>query len=180
MEVNTNDLPKNSEQWAAIDGHKNYQVSWWGRVRNAKTGRILKPQACGVGYLSVKLSKRGVQQNCYIHRLVAREWVENPGNKRCVDHIDGSRTNNHWANLRYATHSENSMNQKSRTDGSSIYKGVSYHKATNKWQAQLLANGKQTYLGIFESEQEAAEVYNKTALEHFGNFARINILESDL
>ena len=28
MEVNKNELPKNSEEWAAIDGYKNYQVSW--------------------------------------------------------------------------------------------------------------------------------------------------------
>jgi len=59
MEVNTKELPKNSEEWAAVDGYKNYQVSWWGRVRNAKTGRILKPQAGGHGYNHVNLSKLG-------------------------------------------------------------------------------------------------------------------------
>ena len=137
MEVNTNELPKNSEEWAAIDGYKNYQVSWWGRVRNTKTGRILKPQPSGPGYLFVHLSKRGKVLIHYIHRLVAREWVGNPEEKRCVDHIDGSRTNNHWENLRYATHSENGRNAKNRTDGSSVYKGVSYSNPRESGREQL-------------------------------------------
>ncbi len=174
MEVNKSELPKNSEEWAAIDGYKNYQVSWWGRVRNTKTGRILKPQTSGPGYLFVRLSKNGKVMMHYIHKIVAREWVGNPGEKRCVDHVDGSRTNNNWENLRYATSSENGMNAKNRTDGTSIYKGVSYHTQAKKWRAAFGMNGKMVYLGLFESEREAAEVYNTAALEHYKEFARLN------
>ena len=174
MEINTNELPKNSEQWASIDGYRNYQVSWWGRVRNTKTGRIMKPQTSGPGYLMVRLSKNGKVVLHYIHRLVAREWVGNPDEKRCVDHIDGSRTNNHWENLRYATHSENSRNMKRHTDGSSIYKGVCYNKALNKWQAQMHMNGKQKHLGFFEDEREAGEAYNTAAREFYKEFAKLN------
>ena len=32
-----------NEEWRSIDGYLNYQVSNLGRVRNSKTGRILKP-----------------------------------------------------------------------------------------------------------------------------------------
>ena len=174
MEMNTNELPKTSEQWASIDGYTNYQVSWWGRVRNAKTGRILKPQGGGHGYNHVNLSKPGKTQIHRIHLLVAREWAPNPEGKRCVDHIDGNKANNNWENLRYATHSENSRNMKKHADGSSIYKGVAYNKALNKWQAQMHMNGKQTYLGVFVDEREAAEAYNKGALEHFGEYAKLN------
>ena len=35
------DLPCDSEVWRAIDEYTNYQVSYQGRVRNVKTGRIL-------------------------------------------------------------------------------------------------------------------------------------------
>ena len=177
MEVNTNELPKNSEQWAAIDGYTNYQVSWWGRVRNTKTGRILKPQPSGPGYLFVHLSKRGKVLIHYIHRLVAREWVGNPEEKRCVDHIDGSRTNNHWENLRYATHSENGRNAKNRTDGSSVYKGVSYFKPTGKWKGTIAIEGRNRHLGYFQHEREAAEAYNAAAVGHYEEFARLNEFE---
>ena len=174
MEVNKNELPKNSEEWAAIDGYKNYQVSWWGRVRNTKTGRILKPQTSTPGYLFVQLYKNGKSTINYIHQLVAREWVGNPEEKRCVDHVDGSRTNNHWENLRYATHTENNRNAKIRTNGTSVYKGVSYCKPTGKWKASIMIAGKNSYLGYFTFEREAAEAYNAAALVHYKEFARLN------
>ncbi len=177
MTVNKNELPKNSEQWASIDGYRNYQVSWWGRVRNSKTGRILKANLSSNTYLTLALSKNGQRKSFSVHVLVAHEWVENPENKRCVDHIDGDRTNNHYENLRYATSSENSRNMKKHADGSSIYKGVGYKKAANKWQAQLYTNSKQTYLGVFDNEREAAEAYNAAAKEHYGKFARLNVFD---
>jgi hypothetical protein len=175
MEVNTNELPKNSEEWASIDGYKNYQVSWWGRVRNAKTGRILKSNLSGNTYLTVGLSKMGKAKSFSVHVLVAREWVKNPDSKRCVDHIDGNRTNNHHDNLRWATHSENSRNQKIQSNTSSVYKGVSFYKPTQKWTARFKPNEKQKHLGYFATEREAAEAYNAAAIEHYGDYAKINL-----
>jgi hypothetical protein len=177
MEIATENLASNSEHWASIDGYRNYEVSWWGRVRNIDTGRILKPGAGGGGYLFVRLSKNGIVQNHRIHKLVAREWVPNPGQKRCVDHIDGSRTNNNWENLRFATSSENGMNAKHRTDGSSVYKGVNYQTQAKKWKAQIGFNRQRIYLGIFPSEREAAEAYNTAAIERYGEYAKLNIFE---
>ena len=81
MEVNTNELPKNSERWASIDGYRNYEVSWFGRVRNIKTARILKG-GLSSGYTTVNLCEKGKRPKVhFIHRLVAREWVTNPGEK---------------------------------------------------------------------------------------------------
>ena len=177
MNINISNLDTTIEHWASIDGYSNYQVSWWGRVTNTKTGRILKPGTSGPGYLFVMLSKTGKPKMHYIHKLVAREWVSNPEEKRCVDHIDGSRTNNHWENLRYATHSENQRNKRRRKDGSSLYKGVSWDKRSGKWVVRIKTGGVNKNLGLFEVEREAAEVYNKAALEHFGVFAKLNELD---
>ena len=137
----------------------------------------MKPQAGGQGYNHVNLSRNGQQKIHRIHILVAREWAPNPEGKRCVDHIDGNKANNNWENLRYATHSENSRNMKKHADGSSIYKGVAYNKALNKWQAQMHMNGKQTYLGVFVDEREAAKAYNAAALEHYKEYAKLNMLD---
>ena len=174
MNVNTNELPKNSEQWAAIDGYKNYQVSWFGRVRNATTARILKGSVCPNGYLSVGLRQNKKSKTQFIHQLVAREWIDNPNDKRCVDHIDGNKTNNHYENLRWATHSENGRNAKNRTDGSSVYKGVSYQTQAKKWKSQIGLGNKVIYLGIYTSEREAAEAYNTAAREQYGDYAKLN------
>ena len=177
MELNTNELPTNSEQWASINYYKNYQVSWWGRVRNAKTGRILKSSVSSSGYPKVDLYKKGIPKTHNTHQIVAREWVLNPEGKMCVDHIDGSKTNNHYENLRWARTTENNRNTKNRTDGSSVFKGVSYLPKSKKWLVHIGIDGKTKHLGHFTNEREAAEAYNAAALEHFGVFAKLNELD---
>ena len=179
MEVNTENLATNREQWVSIDGYCNYEISWWGRVRNATTGRILKGSVCSKGYVSVGLRKNKKQKTHLIHQLVAREWIANPGERPCVDHIDGCKTNNHYENLRWATHSENSRNQKNRTNTSSAYKGVHFYKARQNWVSKINFDAKQKHLGYFETEREAAEAYNTAAVEHFGEFARLNTFAED-
>ena len=174
MSLQTTELPTNCEQWASISGYTNYEVSWFGRVRNSKTGRILKSNLSSNTYLTLGLSQSGVVKTYSVHVLVAREWVANPDNKRCVDHIDGDKKNNHFENLRWATHSENIRNSKAQTNRSSIYKGVSYSKPANKWVARLKLHGKDKHLGCFDCEKEAAEAYNKAATEHYGEYAKLN------
>ena len=177
MNVNTENLDKTIEHWASIDGYLNYQVSWFGRVANTKTGRILKPGTNNSGYLFVILSKNGKVKIHYIHKLVAREWVPNPEEKRCVDHRDGDRTNNHFENLRYATDLENQWNKKRRKAGSSLYKGVSWDKRSGEWVVRIKVDSVYKYLGLFEIEKEAAEVYNAAALKFYKKFARLNELD---
>ena len=177
MEVSTSNLDTNFEKWASIDGYLNYQVSWWGRVLNTTTGRILKGSMTN-GYLRVGLCKNGKQKLLSIHQLVAREWVPNPENKRCVDHIDNDKVNNHLENLRYATRSENSRNSpKTNLARSSIYKGVCFNKPRKKWMAYIRINEKLKNLGYFDNEREAAEVYNAAAVKFYKEFARLNELD---
>ena len=176
MNINTENLDTTLEHWASIDGYLNYQVSWWGRVLNTKTGRILKPGTThrGNGYRFVILSKNGKTKLHKIHQLVAREWSPNPNARPCVDHIDNDKTNNHYQNLRWATYAENSRNAKNRTGGSSVYKGVSFHKQSNKWCARIMIQGEAKFLGSFVSEREAAAKYNAAASEHSIEFAKLN------
>ncbi len=105
-------FPTNSAIWKSIDGYSSYEVSWYGRVRNATTDKILKGGLSGPGYLTAGLHNNGEGKTHYVHKLVAHEWVLNLDSKRCADHIDGDKTSNHHDNLRWATHSENSRNMK--------------------------------------------------------------------
>ena len=47
------------------------------------------------------------------HRIIAQQFIPNPNNYKCVDHINRDRTDNHIENLRYVSYSENLLNKSS-------------------------------------------------------------------
>lgn len=91
-----------------------------------------------------------------------------------VDHKDGNGLNNCLNNLRIATHQQNLQNIHSKKKSSSIYKGVYYNKARNKWAANIVINSKTKSLGLFVYEEEAARAYDRAAVYFFGEFASLN------
>jgi len=95
-----------------------------------------------------------------------------------TDHQDGNGLNNQRYNLRVCTKAENQYNQRCRT-GSNKFKGVSWYKQTNKWQAQIMIEGKNVSLGYFDSEIEAAKKYDEAALRLFGEFAFLNFKQKE-
>jgi hypothetical protein len=94
-----------------------------------------------------------------------------------VDHIDGNGLNNTRANLRICTIAENVRSSRRRTDNGSGYKGVGFHKASGKWVARIVTNGEKMYLGLYESPEQAAAVYDLAAHKYHGEFARLNFPE---
>ena len=88
------------------------------------------------------------------------------------DHKNRDSLDNQKQNLREATYSQNAMNRTKQQHCTSAYKGVS--KFRNKWKAKIGINGKQIYLGIFNTEVEAAKAYNQKAIELFKEFACLN------
>ena len=167
-------MEANREYWRAVSIFTKYEVSSVGRVRNSETGRVLKPAPDGSRYLHVVLHKEGEKRTKKIHQLVAEAFVENPEDKRCVDHVDSNRTNKCAGNLRWATHSENGMNRMNRANASSIYKGVCFDKASQKWKSYIRISGKLKHLGYHLDETEAAEAYNASATEHFKDYKKLN------
>jgi len=89
-----------------------------------------------------------------------------------IDHIDGDRTNNAWANLREVTRSQNSMNARLRNTNTSGVKGVYWHKGANKWMATIKVNEESHYLGLFASLDKANAIRQKAARKFHGKFAR--------
>ena len=136
--------------------------------------RLLKPNIESRGYYRIELHKDGERKTIKIHRLISIHFIPNPENLKDVDHIDNNRKNNNINNLRWVTPRQNIQNRKKyQINGencSSKYKGVYFFKRDNKWRAQIRINGKRTFLGSFENEEDAAKIYDLKAdeINHFG------------
>lgn len=59
----------------------------------------------------------------------------------------------------------------------SKYTGVSLHKRTGKWKAQISHQGTKQILGFFDDEREAARAVNAAQVKYNGQFARLNVIE---
>lgn len=93
-----------------------------------------------------------------------------------IDHKNGNPLDNRKENLRLCTQMENCRNQSIKSSNKSGYKGVSWDKRAGKWSAFLTVNYKHIFGGYFEDVKKAAESYNKMAIEHHGEFARLNTI----
>lgn len=116
-----------TEIWKEIEGYEGfYEVSNLGNVRsldrmvfNPKSGMTLRK---GVslkysknhkGYKYVGLTRDGKRSGLkFIHRLVAKAFIDNPENKPQVNHIDGNKVNNCANNLEWMTDGENQKHAK--------------------------------------------------------------------
>ena len=72
-----------------------YKVSNLGRIlsldyRNTGKPGLMNPFETPNGYLKVCLYKNRETKKCYVHRLIAETFLENPENKPCINHkIEG-------------------------------------------------------------------------------------------
>ena len=120
------------------------------------------------GYISIHINGEDYRA----HRLA---WLHATGRDPLdfqIDHIDGDKTNNRFANLREASNSQNQCNAKRRINNQSGYKGVCWSKYKRKWRAEITAHGKKLYLGYFDTPELAHMAYAKAAAELHGEFAR--------
>jgi hypothetical protein len=119
------------------------------------------------GYIQISIDNKVYQA----HRL-AFAYMNDVWTDLQIDHRDGNRANNKWANLREAHPHENSHNSKPHRDSATGVKGVSWHKGANKWQAQIRANGENIHLGLFETIEEARSALHLVRETRHREFAR--------
>jgi hypothetical protein len=89
-----------------------------------------------------------------------------------IDHVNGNPSDNRLENLRIANRFENMKNIKKPVTNKSGLKGVSWHEKGNKWQAHIRCDGKNHYLGLFQTAELAHEAYKKASNRLHGIFAR--------
>lgn len=168
-------FPRNQEIFRAVDRYPNYEISSHGRIRNAKTGRILKSNMDKQGYCITRLSHENKKETLSVHRLVAKAFIENNQNTNVVDHIDRNRANNNFENLRWTNQAGNQRNRKISSNNTSGTKGVHFSKAHQAWFGLIMDNDgnlKKKCFGITRhpNAKELATAWRLQKEEEFGYF----------
>lgn len=157
----------NKEEWRDIDGYEGlYQVSSFGRVRgidrivnNPKykhTGMTIKSKLLHQykvnGYLRTQLYKNSGYKNIFVHRLVAKAFIPNEDGKKFVNHLDGNKHNNNYANLEWCTRSENQIH--------AYKKGLQKPSMKQKEITSLLAKNKTKKIGQYDMKNNFIRYWN--------------------
>lgn len=132
---------KNTEIWKQIKNYDKYEVSNLGRVRNKKTGRILKCNSSNTGYTVVCLCQNSINKTHSVHRLVMETFnpVDNM-NELEVNHKDWDKTNNTLDNLEWMTKQQNLLYGSGPTELKGLESRLcnAIRHALHKWYDMLL------------------------------------------
>lgn len=139
--------------------------------------RIQSTQSIRAGDIAGSKSNQGYLQiriNCKQYQAHRLAWLYVYGEmpNGMIDHINGVKDDNRIKNLRESTSQQNQFNTGSYKNNKSGYKGVSFHKSSNKWSAKATLNGKGKHLGLFTTPELASQAYKVFATKHHAEFYR--------
>jgi len=117
-----------------------------------------------------KITKSGYRSICVDYHLLRAHvlaWFYMTGGwpRADIDHLNGIRHDNRWANLRVVSRSVNNENQRRAQRGNkSGFLGVSPNHS--RWAASITIRGQKFHLGTFDTPREAHSVYLIAKREH--------------
>ena len=99
-----------NEIWKDVGGFEGYyKVSNLGRIKRTwkHKERIKIPSIDKNGYLMTLLCRDGERKNVFIHRIVAKAFIQNQQNFDTVNHKDENKLNNDLTNLEWMSVKDN-------------------------------------------------------------------------
>lgn len=144
----------------------------WAQSPNNRAPRGAVAGALTNGYITIRFGGHQYRASVLAWWFVY-DILPNAG--QVIDHINGVPSDNRISNLRLCTQSLNIHNQRGR-GATSLYKGVYFRSKSRRWEAAICRDGKQIYLGRFDTEEQAARAYNAAANSLYGLDARLNFV----
>lgn len=143
-----------------------WKKSGKGRRKNLLAGTIDRREnrkSSRLNYIKININRT----RTYAHRVV---WIMHNGDIPKgleVDHIDGDGLNNRIENLRLVTKTENMRSNRVRANSTTGIPGV--RETTNgTYQARIVANNRDYFLGTFKTIIEAAEARKNGEKKYWG------------
>ena len=168
----TKEITRNNENFAVIYiynkkkdiiGHTIVDDNIWHELSEMKIN-------INNNYIRIYVNKKYIKLHRYLLDVTAKNEL--------VDHINNNTYDNRISNLRKVTSAQNNYNKKKKENTTSIYKGVTLKN--NKFLVSIYKDGKRYNVGNYETEIEAGFAYNFEAVEFFGEYANINIINKEL
>ena len=104
------------------------------------------------GYRLVGINNKTYKYHRVVYYLHNEGWdIRDSCRNNSIDHIDRDKLNNNIENLRVVTNQQNQWNTNS--------KGFAFHKATGKYEARIMVDGKRKHLGYFTTAEAARDSY---------------------
>lgn len=123
------------EDWDLVS-----KYTWHVQIRDGKVEAV-----------QTHVYRNGKQTSPKLHQLIMGPVPPEYAN---IDHIDRNPLNNCRTNLRFATLSEQQINQGMQRNNTSGVTGVYWNKENNKWKVMI----DNKYLGYYEVFEKACEV----------------------
>lgn len=111
-------------------------------------------------FVSQTRTDDGKRKNIKMHQLLFDKWV---------DHADRNKLNNRKYNIRSCTRNENTHNANIRSDNASGYIGVSWNKTNNRWEARIMCDNENIFLGGFSNKTDALIARLNAEYKYFGS-----------
>lgn len=123
------------------------------------------------GYLLI-----GIFDKIYQAHRLAFLYQEGINPPEEVDHINGARGDNSWANLRLASRTDNARNMKVSSRNKTGVIGVCWDRSREKYKISICANSKSVELGRLDDFFEAVCVRKSAELRYgyHSNHGRLN------
>ena len=100
------------EDFEFIKEYENlYKINKNGDIYSCWYKKVMTPLTSKDGYKYVSLKKEGKRYKGFIHRLLGKQYIENPDNKPEIDHINRDKNDNSLQNLRWVSRVENRKNR---------------------------------------------------------------------